>query len=157
MATTRSISNALVPQAVTNTYADFTLGLEWQWMTEVRTRLGGGKVSMRGSKDIIMANFKSYLLGGLNYKMLVKSANDKSSKNVMNWTAGIGFEWFRIGKNAHHGNNAFVPFTEFIYCSNLSSQPYAEDLTQKIMLKSFLIRFGVKYTFGFPEKKFAWK
>lgn len=153
----RDSAGGFLSSQVKNKYADFTVGLEWQWMTEMRTRLGGGRVSMRGSKNIIMANFKSYLMGGLNYQVLLNSPSSYSSKGVMNWFGGIGFEWYRLGKNAHHGNNAFVPFTEFVYYSNIS-KPYAIDIReQQILLNAFNIRFGVKYTFGFPEKKFAWK
>mgnify|MGYP003328372251 CR=1 FL=1 len=89
MATGRDILGKAVYTPVKSSYLDFGLGLEWQWMTEIRTRMGGGKVSMRGSKDIIMANFKSYLLGGLNYKMKMSSNSDYSAKSILNYYAGI--------------------------------------------------------------------
>jgi hypothetical protein len=139
-----------------NSYLDLGFGLEWQWMTEIRTRMGGGRPSCKGSKAIIMAPFKSYLMGGLNYKMLIKHSDDYSAKSVTNYYVGIGFEWFRIGANASHGNNALVPFTEIIYNANFGKAYSIDFLSNKIALRSILFRFGFKYTFGFPEKKFAW-
>jgi hypothetical protein len=157
IATGKDVTNNNLTVLSKNTYVDFGVGIEWQWMTEIRTRMGGGKTSCRGSKAIIMAPFKSYFMGGLNYKMLIKSSDTYAGKSVLNWYAGMGFEWCRLGANASHGNNAFVPFTEFIYNSNMTNNPYSIDgLGNKISLTSVYVRFGVKYTFGFPEKKFAW-
>ncbi|MBC7863350.1 MAG: hypothetical protein IAF38_10270, partial [Bacteroidia bacterium] len=151
LATTRDLAGAAVPVALKHTYADITLGLEWQWMTEIRTRMQGGPTKARGSKEIMFANFKSYLVGGIDYKFAMNTPSTYSNKNVMNWFAGIGFEWYRFGKNAHHGSNAIVPFTEVVYYKNIS-KPYATDITEKaISLNAYYIRFGVKYTFGFSQ------
>jgi hypothetical protein len=145
-------------ELASNSYMDLQVALQWQWLTEVRTRSAGGgrRQSCKGAKAIIFANFKSYLIGGLEMRMLSKSSYTYSRSAVTNFFAGIGFDTYRFGKNAHHGSNAFVPFVEAYYLMNFGT-PYAVDVTKTGMFMDGLnFRAGMKYTFGFKEKKFSW-
>ena len=142
-----------------NSYLDFQLALQWQWLTEVRTRLAGGgrRQTCKGAKSIIFANFKSYLIGGVELRTLKSpvTSGDYSNSSLTNFFYGIGFDTYRFGKNAHHGSNAFVPFLEAYYMSNFGS-PYAKAGKTDYFINGFNLRFGMKYTFGFKEKKFSW-
>jgi hypothetical protein len=142
-----------------NSYLDFQFALQWQWLTEVRTRLAGGgkRQTCKGAKSIIFANFKSYLIGGIELRTLKNpvTTGDNSKSSLTNFFYGIGFDTYRFGKNAHHGSNAFVPFLEAYYMSNFGS-PYATVDKTDYFINGFNLRFGMKYTFGFKEKKFSW-
>lgn len=147
------------PELTNNSYLDFQFALQWQWLTEVRTRIAGGgkRQTCKGAKSIIFANFKSYLIGGIELRALKSSSpNDKnSSSSLTNFFYGIGFDTYRFGKNAHHGSNAFVPFLEVYYMSNFGA-PYAKVDKIDYFINGLALRFGMKYTFGFKEKKFSW-
>jgi hypothetical protein len=151
--------NRSADQLINNSYIDLQFALQWQWLTEVRTRMAGGgrKQSCKGAKAIIFANFKSYLIAGIDYRVNTKSdpATDAKVGNVTNFIGGIGFDTYRLGRNAHHGSNAFVPFVEGYYMLNFGS-PYATVSKTQLFMNGLNFRLGMKYTFGFKEKKFSW-
>jgi hypothetical protein len=145
-------------ELIDNSYLDFQFALQWQWLTEVRTRMAGGgnRQTCKGAKAIIFANFKSYLILGAEMRKLNSDSKYRSSSSVTNFFAGLGFDTYRFGRNAHHGSNAFVPFVEFYYANNFGT-PYANDEAKKdLFLNHVNVRLGMKYTFGFKEKKFSW-
>ena len=149
---------SLKTDLLNNNYMDFQFALQWQWLTEVRTRMAGGgnRQTCKGAKSIIFSNFKSYLIFGAEMRRLRSDAKFGSNPSLTNFFAGIGFDTYRLGPNAHHGSNAFVPFLEFYYANNFGT-PYATDAAQKeIFLNHINCRLGMKYTFGFKEKKFSW-
>ena len=155
---TKKNAETEISELIKNDYMDFQFALQWQWLTEVRTRIAGGgkRQTCKGAKSIIFANFKSYLIGGIELRSLRKSPSSFSNASLTNFFYGIGFDTYRFGRNAHHGSNAFVPFLEAYYVSNFGS-PYAKDAAKKdIFMNGFNFRFGMKYTFGFKEKKFSW-
>ncbi len=157
MATARD-GEKIVTTLAENSYLDFQVALQWQWLTEVRTRIAGGgkRQSCKGAKSIIFANLKSYLIAGIEMRTLTKSAISYSRSSVTNFLVGIGIDTYRFGKNAHHGSNAFVPFIEGYYLKNFGT-PYAVDATgNELFMNGANFRLGIKYTFGFKEKKFSW-
>ena len=147
-------------EMLNNSYLDFQFALQWQWLTEIRTRIAGGgnRQTCKGAKSIIFANFKSYLILGGELRKLNSEARVKGTNtSVTSFFAGIGFDTYRFGRNAHHGSNAFVPFVEFYYANNFGT-PYAIDVAkQELFLNHVNCRLGMKYTFGFKEKKFSWR
>lgn len=154
MATEKNLAGELIK----NDYLDFQFALQWQWLTEVRTRISGGgkRQTCKGAKSIIFANFKSYLIGGVELRTLKNSPSKLSNTSLTNFFYGIGFDTYRFGNNAHHGSNAFVPFLEVYYLSNFGA-PYAKDYKkQDLFMNALNFRAGIKYTFGFKEKKFSW-
>lgn len=143
-------------ELITNSYLDVQIALQWQWLTEIRTRMGGGKRTCKGAKAIIFANIKSYLIGGIEMRFINKTPSNLSLSPVTNFFGGIGLDTYRFGKNAHHGSNAFVPFIEVYYSNNFGT-PFAKDAAKtQIFMNSINARIGMKYTFGFKEKKFSW-
>ena len=155
---TQHTTEKTTTELMNNSYMDFQIALQWQWLTEIRTRMAGGgnRQTCKGAKAIIFANFKSYLIFGAEMRKLRSSASSYSSTSLTSFFGGIGFDTYRLGRNAHHGSNAFVPFLEFYYANNFGT-PYAVDAAKKeIFLNYFNCRLGMKYTFGFKEKKFSW-